>query len=209
VLKVDGENPTEQVIKRVSSVVNSGGVAILPTETLYGLVGDVSSAGVLERIFKLKRRRANQPISIFVNREILTELFPEGLPDLSRRLADEFWPGPLTLIVPYKGEKYRPLTCGSGKIGLRFSASKLIGGVLEEVKRPLSATSANLSGEERPYPFEKILQTFSSQVDLIVKTEQRQEGKVSTVLAVEAAGVRIIRVGAVPIKEIRSFLLDE
>jgi len=207
-LKVDSEDPSDAILERVSSVIESGGVVVLPTETVYGLVGDVSSAPVLERIYKLKRRGADKPISIFVNREILRELFPEGLPQVSRRLADKFWPGPLTLIVPHKGRRYQGLRSGSGKIGLRFSSSKLIQGVLRRVKAPLSATSANLSGEEESYTFERIVETFGSQVDLIVKAEERQGEKVSTVLEVEAKGVRIIREGAVPIKEIKDFLLE-
>lgn len=207
-LKVDRENPSNQILERVSSVVKSGGVVVLPTETVYGLVGDVSSAPVLERIFELKRRGADKPISIFVNREVLIKLFPKGLPQVSRKLADRFWPGPLTLIIPYEGRDFQHLTSGSRKIGLRFSASRLIQGVLEKVKTPLSATSANLSGEKRPYPFERILQTFGSRVDLIVKAEERQGEKASTVLEVEAKGVRIIREGAVPTKEITDFLLE-
>jgi L-threonylcarbamoyladenylate synthase len=208
VLKVEEQNPSGAILEKVSSAVKSGGVVILPTETVYGLVGDVSTAVGLERILELKKRGADKPISIFVNPEVLRKLFPEGLPELCRRLADRFWPGPLTLIVPYEGRDFQHLTSKTGKIGLRSSASKLIQGVLEKVKTPLSATSANLSGEKRPYPFEKILKTFSSQVDLIVKAQERQGEKLSTVLEVEAKGVRIIREGAVPLKEITDFLLE-
>jgi L-threonylcarbamoyladenylate synthase len=187
-------------------VISSGGVVILPTETVYGLVGDVSTAEVLKRIRRIKRRTPDKPISVFVNGEILERLFPAGMPRLCRRLADRFWPGPLTLVVPYKGERYRHLAAPNGKIGLRFSSCRLIQEILARVGSPLSATSANLSGEERRYAFEEILEVFAAEVDLIVKDEGEEMQRPSTVLEVDGEKVRIIREGVVSIEKIKSSL---
>jgi L-threonylcarbamoyladenylate synthase len=187
-------------------VISSGGVVILPTETVYGLVGDVSTAETLKRIYRIKRRTPDSPISVFVDGEVLERLFPAGMSRLCRRLAHRFWPGPLTLVVPYEGERYRHLAAPNGKIGLRFSSCRLIEEILVRAGSPLSATSANLSGEEKRYTFEEILRVFGTEVDLIVKEEGEKRQKPSTVLEIDGEKVRMIREGALPIEKIKSFL---
>ena len=145
-LAVDLLRPDRAVVARAARVIRAGGVAAVPTDTLYGLAADPFNAAAVKKLFRIKRRPENMPILLLVDSlqrmENLVARTPEGF----RSLAARFWPGPLTMILPARPGVPCAVTAGSGTVAVRLPRSALIRSLVRLARRPLTGTSANLSG---------------------------------------------------------------
>jgi len=172
-------------LKRSLKVLESGGIAILPCDTIYGLVGLVPEAA--SRLRELKGRAEDKPFLILI-KDIswLREFSPLGLPEPLK----PFWPGPLTIIFPgYHGEK----------TGLRIPSDPFLQSLLSALKRPLYSTSVNLAGKPPLNEIAKIIQDFAAKVDLIVDAGDFCGRQASTIIDISEKPYRLIRQGAVEI----------
>ena len=185
----------------LESCVESGGVAIFPADTLYGLACDPLDAGAIERIHDLKGREADKPsavmyFSALAMREVIVELGPRA-----REAIATLLPGPVTVIVDNSAGRY-PLAGAAdpGSLGLR-----LINGPLAGVRMPVFQTSANLSGGEAPHRFADVRGDLVAAADLAIDAGELL-GDPSTVVdltAIDESGQwRILREGAMPAAEV-------
>ncbi|WP_075937690.1 L-threonylcarbamoyladenylate synthase [Halosegnis longus] len=132
-------------IDRAADAVRAGNLVVYPTETVYGLAADATDAAAVERVFAAKQRDPNKPVSVAVpSVAALADLLP--LSDRERRFADEFLPGPVTLVVD-RGDLPATLTGGGDRVGVRVPEHPLARDLLDRVA-PVTATSANVSGRE-------------------------------------------------------------
>jgi len=203
VFTIDCKNPQASLVERAAALLSEGRLVVAPTETRYGLLARADDAAAVERLYAVKGRRPEAPLAMFVDGIAGLEQYGEMTP-VSRRLAERFLPGPLTLVLTAKRETELPVV-QDGRIGLRVSSSSVIAAILARVAYPLTATSANLSGAGETETLEEIVDAFGDRVALYLDGG-RLEGPVSTVLLCEEERTEILREGALARAEIERVL---
>lgn len=179
------------------AALKRGDVIAFPTETLYGLGADALDAAAVEKVFQLKGRDPDSPIPVLVaDREMLTRLVTE-VPPLAEKLIARFWPGPLTIVFPARNDIPRPLVNAKGGIGVRISSQPIAAKLVEAVARPLTATSANPSGQPPARTAELAKKYFAGRVAVFVEGGELTSSTGSTVVEVAGESLRIIRAGDV------------
>ena len=169
---------------------------VFPTSGLYGLGADALSVAAVDRVFGIKRRPADMPVLVIVADRLMMDRVVGSLPAHAQGLLG-VWPGGLTLVcqaadgVPYN------LTGGTGKIGVRMPAHPVARALVSAFGRPITATSANLSGQAAPARVADLDPAVRSGVDMILDAGRLAGGPGSTILDVTCRPVRMIREGAV------------
>lgn len=197
---IDQHRPAPEAIECVVSTIVSGGLIVCPTETRYGLVCQADNREAVKRLFSVKGRSSNTATALFVNNiHALEALAVLSAP--ARKLAQEFLPGPLTLVLKARVDWPAPLVV-EGRIGIRVSQSPLIAALVERVGGPLTATSANRTGSSTRSTAHEIAEELGAEVDMYVEAGIL-DGPVSTVVDCSAGSVHILREGALPVEQIR------
>ena len=130
---------------QTEQVIRAGGIAAVPTDTIYGLAGDATDERVLEKLFALKQRPKEKPFPIFV-KDIAAARWFAYISDAKARFLEKVWPGAVTVLFDHKGKIPMALTAGRGSIGMRIPDHRFVRGLLEKLPFPLVETSANVSG---------------------------------------------------------------
>lgn len=190
---VEGEGIAEAV-----RVIRSGGVIAYPTETFYGLGADPFNSAAVTRIFAIKGRRLSEPLPLIIEvPPALNALVAEVTP-LAQRLIASFWPGPLTIVLDAAEALPRIVTGGTGTIGVRCPGEPIARSLCEKWSGPLTATSANRSGDPPPVGVEGILSTIGDRLDLILDGGPTSGGLPSTVVDARGKQCILIRDGCLP-----------
>lgn len=145
--------------KNIIDILKNDGVGILPTDTLYGLVGRASSKKVFDRIFNLKNRDSKKPFIILINSIEDLKLFEIEIDDETRKILEKFWPGKVSVILPCDNEKFSYLSMGTGTLAFRIPNKKDLLDLLKATG-PLLAPSANPSGESPALTIEEAKEYF-------------------------------------------------
>ncbi len=206
ILQVDNNNPAPGVVSEIVDVLKSEGIVALPTDTLYGLAADISSEAALERLAALKARPHDKPIPIFISSIDGFEEVAVAVPEAAQRLAQQFWPGPLTLILHASSHIAEEITAGTGTVGVRIPNLRLVQAILEALDRPITGTSANKSGGPNPVTAQDVKKGLRNQYDLLVDGGKAPSGIPSTVLDCTQVPFRIIRKGAIEREAIAAVL---
>ncbi|MBI4490797.1 MAG: threonylcarbamoyl-AMP synthase [Deltaproteobacteria bacterium] len=184
-------------------------VIVFPTETFYGLGADAFDGVAVERVFSLKGRNPENPIPIIIaDGEMLKGIVTE-IPPVAQKLMDRFWPGPLTLILPAQKGLPAPLLNRDGGIGVRISSHPLASQLTRELGHPITATSANLSGQEPARTLDEAVSYFANQIKIFLGEGRLAGKKGSTVVAVLRDKLRIIREGEISVQELEKALADK
>lgn len=200
--KIDASGPLDEA----ALVVREGGVIAYPTETSYGLGVDPFNPEAIEKLFALKGRSEENPLSVIVADKVMLRRFALEVSPFAETLIRKFWPGPLTLVMKARPEVPKSLLAGTGKVGVRISSSPVCKRLLSTLSGPVTATSANPSGKPPATSAEEVVHYFGPSVDLVVDGG-RLAGKLpSTVVDVSGPGLEIIREGAVPASDLTSCL---
>ncbi len=193
IVKVNLKEPERAIIQEACRVLNRGGLVVAPTETCYGLLARIDSPSAVNHMFEVKGRSFDKPSAIFVaDISALKEL--ADLPPKAQMMANSFMPGPLTLVLKSKKEFGQFFTLNN-MTGFRMSFSPLIMALVAKIG-PLSATSANLSGQKEPDSIPKICEQFGDRIDLYIDGG-RLNNPVSTVVQVIDDRVKVLREGAI------------
>jgi L-threonylcarbamoyladenylate synthase len=198
VVQINPDSPAPELINKAVRVIQEKGVIIYPTETLYGLGAHPLYPEAMKRLYAIKGRSEGKPIPFLIkDQEMLASLVAE-VPPIGRELIKRYWPGPLTLIFRAKQGLPSPLRGKDGTIGLRISSHPVARGIVEAMDAPLTATSANLAGEEDLIDGEELAQLFGNQVDLIIDGG-KVSGMGSTVIDLTVSPPRIVREGMIKV----------
>jgi L-threonylcarbamoyladenylate synthase len=198
-----GQDPSQ--LSFIIGALEKGGVIVYPTDTFYGLGASGFRAEAVLKVFRLKRRNAAKPLSLVIPDVTgMLEAVAGSIPDLLEPLAERFWPGPLTLILPASPRLPRELLGDADRIGVRIPDHPWLRSLLREARFPLTATSANLSGDPETTDPLTAARSFPEGVDLIVDGGRTAGGLASTVVDLTAAPPRILREGAVPSDVLRA-----
>lgn len=191
--------PTDENLKKAIAVLKNSGIIAYPTETFYGLGANPLDESAVKRLFDIKGRDFDKPVSILVKDLNALSLVAEEIPPAAERLIKRFWPGPLTIVFRAKKNIPLILTANTGRIGVRVSSSPIAKRLLGIIDMPLTATSANPSGEKSPVTAEEVEIYFRDKVDMILDGGKLQ-GKVGSTIIDATTGrdLECIREGDIP-----------
>ena len=206
ILKVDADNSEERILTKAVEILANGGIIAYPTETFYGLGADATNEKAIEKIFAVKGRNFKNPISLIISQA--DDIYPlvQDLPETAQKLMAAFWPGALTIVFLAANNVSPLLTAGSGKIGLRVSSHPVAREIVQKLKRPLTATSANLSGAPECAKASEVAEQIGNIIDAIVDLGDTPGTKGSTIIDVTCDPPVILREGAISRKTIEKFI---
>ena len=191
-----------------AAAIRAGGLCAVPTETVYGLAANGLDAAAVEKIYAVKGRPENKPLSLLVAGKEALAVLGRELPPAAEVLADRFWPGPLTLVVRAAPEIPALVRAGGETVGLRCPDHPLTLELLRLLALPLAAPSANPSGAPSPVTARQVLDYFDGRIDCVLDGGESGIGRESTIVDVSAAPYRILRQGAIPEAAIRAALRE-
>ncbi len=203
---VDPESPQRDALQEAARWILNGGLVALPTDTLYGLAADPFSAEAVARIFVAKGRDAGRALPLIAADAEQVTRHLGRLPATAQRLAERFWPGPLTLVIAAPLVLAREVTGGLGTVGVRVPADAVARAVCAAAGRPITATSANRSGEPPTNDPDQVERTLGDRIDLLIDTGQTTGGAPSTIVDVTGAEPTLVRAGAISWDEIQAWL---
>jgi len=190
--------PLAEEVKKAVLVLEQGGIVAFPTETFYGLAVDPFNEQALSELFKLKGRPVHKPILVLIQSENQLAGLASSIPDLYRPLMQLYWPGPLTLVFPALATLSTALTGTDGRgIGVRISSHAVARDFGQLWGRPLTATSANLSGRPAARTAAEVQQFFGAGVSYILDGGQTPGGMSSTVVGIAQGQLELIRAGVI------------
>ena len=196
-LPIDTPDSFRAAVRRAAELLRAGEVVALPTETVYGLAANALQTEAVSRIFKIKGRPAHNPIIVHVADLDMARSCVADWPALAQRLAEAFWPGPLTLVLP-RAEKIPPMvTAGGSTVGIRWPSHPFMQAVILECGFPLAAPSANPSNRISSTTAGHVARSLGGQVRLIVDGGPSQVGIESTVLDLTESPPRVLRPGMI------------
>jgi L-threonylcarbamoyladenylate synthase len=188
------------------AALSRGEVIVFPTETLYGLGADALNPAAVEKVFQLKGRDANNPFPVLVSDRSMLDALVAGIPPLAEKLIENFWPGPLTLVLPARAGLPSPLVNSTGGVGVRVSSQPIATQIVKMLGRPLTATSANPSGQPGALTVAQAKSYFAGKIEIFIDGGVLTTQTGSTVTAVHGNKVKIIRAGAIATSELTSVL---
>lgn len=193
-------------IKAIAQFLKKGGIIAYPTDTFYGLGADCFSTEAVKKIYYLKKRKSIKPISIVISEVEEVEKIATKIPSSFWPLSRKFWPGPLTLVLKASSKLPDELLGLSRTIGVRLPALPWLRELVKEANFPITATSANISGEKEITLVEKITEVFFGKIDLVVDAGKVKETKPSTVLDLTLEKPKILREGTLSVLELTKYL---
>ena len=198
--------PTPEAISRAVALLREGQVVGLPTETVYGLAGDGLNPVALARIFEVKQRPLFDPLILHLPDAESAFALAEKIPDAARELAQRFWPGPLTLVLPKKDIVPDLATSGLSEVALRVPGHPVAQALLRAFGGPLAAPSANRFGRISPTDAQAVRAELGDAVPLILDGGPCAVGLESTVLLISEKQPLLLRAGGIPLEEIEALI---
>jgi L-threonylcarbamoyladenylate synthase len=192
----DANGLSEEDFGEILSFLRAGGVIGFPTDTAYGLGADPFNEEAVRRIFEIKGRPESKPILLLVNSIEMAEQV-SVLSTTAQSLAERFWPGPLTLILPARESVPNVVTAGTGTVGVRWGDAQFATRVISALGKPLTATSANLSGQSSAVTIEEVRAQLEGRLDIVVDGGRLPERGGSTLVDLTAPTPRILREGPI------------
>ena len=208
IIEVNEKYPEPGVIEHAARLLRNGEIVVFPTETVYGLGADAFQPAALERIFDAKGRPFSDPLIVHIADEHELELLTTKIPIEAKRLAREFWPGPLTLVLP-KGSRVPYLvTAGLETVAVRMPRHPVALALISASGSPIAAPSANRFMHISPTTAQHVYTDLSGKVPLILDSGPCEIGVESTVLDLCSDEPRILRPGGISLEALRTLLPD-
>lgn len=190
----------DEIIEEAARLIGEGFPVAIATETVYGLAADATNAEAVARIYDAKGRPSFNPLIVHVPDLTAAERIGE-FGNAARSLAEQYWPGPLTLVVPLRADAgiASLVTAGLSTIALRVPAHPAMQALLRRTGRPLAAPSANASGRISPTRAEHVLKSLDGRIPLIVDAGPTERGLESTIVAATDGQIRLLRRGPIEV----------
>lgn len=184
-------------IPLLAAILSAGGVGVLPTDTLYGIVGSALNKKTVERIYRLRKRNLKKPMIILLGSLSDLALFGIALNKKERALARHVWPGKVSVILPCAAKKFTYLHRGTKTLAFRMPEPAWLRALLKKTG-PLVAPSANIEGEPPAKTIAEAKKYFGARVEFYANAGRRVS-QPSTIIALERGNIKVLRAGAVKI----------
>ena len=194
----------DDILDEAAELLKSGEIAAIPTETVYGLAANAYDVSAVRRVFEAKGRPQDNPLILHISSLEMLYDIAESVPPLALRLAESFWPGPLTMIFPRKSHVPAETCGGLDTAAVRMPRNKFTLALIERCGFPIAAPSANTSGLPSPTAAVHVFDDMNGKIPLIIDGGECRYGVESTVICFEGRDkVRILRPGAVTAEMLR------
>ena len=205
-VKISSENPEPSLIRYAADQIRAGEVLGMPTDTFYGLAADPFNLRAVDRVYEIKSRSRHKPLSLLIEGVEQAEEMAK-LPEEFHALAKKFWPGPLTMIVKASSRLPLKVTANTGNVALRIPNAKIPLAVVQAARIPITATSANLSGETECTTAAAVRDQLGMRIPIIVDGGISPREVASTIVDLTDEETRwtILREGAIPAQDISEF----
>lgn len=191
---------------KIVDILRNGGVAALPTDNLFCLAADASNETAVNKIFEIKGRSDSSAIPILIADFSDVEKYTINQPEALELIAEKYWPGSLTIVLTKTKTLAPNISPGMDTIGIRIPNSDFIRSIIRDLGKPITGTSANLSGESPAISSAQVELSLGNRLDFIYKNATTAGGLPSTVLDLSTMPARILRHGAIDESELRSTL---
>lgn len=194
---IKGDNADEEQIRRAGDILKAGGLVAFPTETVYGLGGDALNPDSSKKIYAAKGRPSDNPLIVHICRWEDIYRIAEPVTEEAERLAEAFWPGPLTMILQKKDTVPKETTGGLDTVAIRFPSHPVARRLIEAAGGFVAAPSANASGRPSPTMAEYVAEDMNGRIDMILDGGAVGIGLESTIVDVSGPEPIILRPGYV------------
>jgi len=192
-------NSDKSSIMEAVKIMKEGGVIAYPTETFYGLGADIRNTQALEKIYAIKGRDFDKPISIIIDSREGLATFARDITPAAEALMDRFWPGGITLLFTASLHVPEKLTAKTGKIGIRLSSNPVATLLAQNLSGAITATSANRSGQEECVSIEEVMDSIGENLDAVIDGGRTPGGLGSTIIDATVDPPVIVREGIIPL----------
>jgi L-threonylcarbamoyladenylate synthase len=193
-------------IFEAKKILEKEDLVVIPTETVYGLAGNIYSIKAIDSIFKTKNRPANNPLIVHIDSyEKLADLVEE-IPEKAKKLAEVFWPGSLTLVLKKKKSVPYTITAGKETVAVRIPNHQLTLELLKQLDFPLAAPSANPFGSISPTTAQHVVDYFKDTLEMVLDGGNCINGIESTIIGFENENPILYRLGSLSVEEIESII---
>lgn len=189
-------------INKAAELIRKGEVVAMPTETVYGLGADAFNTEAVEKIFRAKGRPSDNPLIVHISKVEQLEELTHDVPELAYRLAEKFWPGPLTMVLPKRDCIPDVTSGGLDTVGIRLPSHPAARALITASGKPIAAPSANLSGSPSPTTAMHVYDDMNGRIPAIIDGGACAVGVESTVISFEEGGVRLLRPGFVSVEDL-------
>lgn len=203
IIKISANDGAEKYEKAVE-LLKSDNIVGMPTETVYGLAGNALSELSVKRIFEAKGRPQDNPLIVHISE--ISEIYDlvSEVPDIAKKLAEKFWPGPLTMILPKSEKVPMCVTAGLQSVAVRCPSHIVARNLIKFSGLPIAAPSANISGKPSPTKAEHVFSDLNGKISLVIDGGESEEGVESTVISLCGETPKLLRPGNVTLKELES-----
>ena len=202
IVKIDPNIPDKKIITGAVQILKKGGVVMYPTDTAYGLAADIEGGAGIENIFKIKGRIKQKTLPLIAGSRAMADKYVNWTP-MGKKMAQKFWPGPLTLVLESRIMNFESKICRKyvirqGKIAIRVPDNKIAQMISKKLGRPITSTSANISGKNECYSVAEFLNQAIGKKwlpDLILDAGKLPKRKPSTIVDATKDQIIVIRKG--------------
>ncbi len=188
IIKINPLAPEAAYISQAAKVLASGGLVIIPTETVYGVAVDANNKKALDRVYEIKKRPKDKPFALLVADIQQVQELANNIPVVAYKLMRKFWPGALTILLKSKDQ---------GKVGIRMPDNRIALEIIRQAKVTLACPSANISDQPAPVDFKEAVKDLEGLVDLAIDGGSAKLGKESTIVDLTVEPLQIVRSGAI------------
>lgn len=196
----------ENIYNQAADLLREGQVVALPTETVYGLGGNAYSEEAVKRIFEAKGRPQDNPLIVHISE--FSEIYElvSNVPEKAKLLADKFWPGPLTIILPKSDKVPLCVTGGLQTVAVRCPSHPVANKLIKLTGLPIAAPSANLSGKPSPTKAEHVFNDLKGRIPMVIDGGECEEGVESTVITLATETPKLLRPGNVTLEQLQGVI---
>lgn len=202
------ENIKNEQLDLIAKSINAGKLVVFPTETVYGIGADATDEVAVKKIFEAKRRPQDNPLIVHISNYEMLNMVAYNPNEIERKLMDNFWPGPLTIILKSKSILPKNVTASLDTVGIRMPDNEIALNIIEASGKPIAAPSANVSGRPSGTNLLDIYDELKDKVDIFVDGGITDIGVESTVVKVVDGVVNILRPGKISLEDIKKLGLN-
>ena len=194
------------MLEKAAELIKQGKIVVFPTETVYGIGTNGLDPKAVKRLYEVKQRPLDKPISLLVSNMEMVDLIAKDVTETEYKIMEKFFPGPLTIILKKKDIVPDIVTAGQDTVGVRMPNGEIARKLVEMAEVPIAAPSANISGEPSGTNLQNIKQHFCENVDFYIDGGESEIGLASTIVQVIEGKPQILRQGSITLEQINEFL---
>ncbi len=206
IIKIDKDNINSDLIIDAVNIIKNSGLVAFPTETVYGLGANGFDENAAKKIFAAKGRPEDNPLILHVYSVEQVRELVEEIPDIAKKCMEEFWPGPLTILLPKSNKVPNIITAGLDTVAIRMPENKIALELIKMSNVPIAAPSANISGRPSPTSAKHVIDDLMDKIDMIIDGGETGVGLESTVLDLSGDLPMILRPGGVTKEDLQKII---